>query len=180
METNNYQDDIEKAVVFIYIVLNTYYNDIYKKNPDFNFQNKKKVVDSLNHYDYFLKLIYKIRMRFQDVLITNLDFRDCIRKFDNETTFFYLDPPYIVKEKYYSLEFTEKDHLDLFELLKNTKSKFLLSYSENEFIENLYKDFYIQKIEYKSYLNKGKEKVYHELLIRNYDDIIQVENYTLF
>ena len=73
--------------------------------------------------------------------IENLDYKDIIEKYDSESTFFYVDPPYFGKEEYYiNHDFSKKTHRELAEVLNNIKGKFLLSYYYFDGIEDLYKD----------------------------------------
>jgi DNA adenine methylase len=61
--------------------------------------------------------------------VETMDFEDFIKKYDNEKTFFYLDPPYYNTEKYYSNhDFNKDDHERLANVIKNIKGKFALSY----------------------------------------------------
>jgi site-specific DNA-adenine methylase len=57
-------------------------------------------------------------------------------------TLFYLDPPYYKKEFYYKNHnfLNPQNHIDLSNILKNIDGKFLLSYQNNDFIIDLYKD----------------------------------------
>ena len=75
------------------------------------------------------------------VNIDCLDFRDCIKNWDTEQTLFFLDPPYMntISQGYYG--FTDQDHEDLATLLASVKGKWLMTYTENESLRELYKDF---------------------------------------
>jgi len=122
-----------------------------------------------------LKDIEKVRKasdRLQNVFIENLDFEKLIAKYDSETAFFYLDPPYYKKEKLY-----ERDGAALFdaherlaEVLKNIKGKFLLSYNDVPYIRELYNapGINIETVE-SAYTMSGKPTKCIELLISNYD-----------
>ena len=71
--------------------------------------------------------------------IYNLDYKDIINKYDSESTFFYVDPPYMGKEEYYiNHDFNKETHKELAEFLNNIKGKFLLSYYYFDGIEELY------------------------------------------
>lgn len=71
--------------------------------------------------------------------ILNLDYKEVIDKYDSESTFFYLDPPYMGREKYYiNHDFSENSHYELASMLKNIKGRFLLSYYYFDGIEELY------------------------------------------
>jgi DNA adenine methylase len=63
--------------------------------------------------------------------VENLDFDTVIQKYDSESTYFYLDPPYWKTENYYSNhDFDRGDHERLARTLHQVKGKFSLSYYE--------------------------------------------------
>ncbi len=71
--------------------------------------------------------------------IYNIDYRGIINKYDSTETFFYVDPPYKGKEKYYiNHEFGSNSHLELAEMLNNIEGKFLLSYYDFDGLRELY------------------------------------------
>jgi DNA adenine methylase len=96
-----------------------------------------------NEFDIFkIKwLHYKNKLKRIDS-ISNMDYKDIISKYDSESTFFYIDPPYKGKESYYiNHNFNEESHIELSETLNNIKGRFLLSYYYFDGIEDLYKRF---------------------------------------
>ncbi len=89
-----------------------------------------------------LERLSKIHERLKNVVILNTDFRELIKRFgDKENTFFYFDPPYYGINEYY-IKFTKQDHIDLLEMVKNMKAKWLLSNYPNKLYDELLKDFY--------------------------------------
>lgn len=103
--------------------------------------------------------------RLKNVLIENKDFEDLIKVYDRPSSFFYLDPPHHTTEKYYDIEFTEDDHKRLASQLSQIQGKFLLSYNDDMFIRDLYKDYTIISLSRNNNISSGSFK---ELLIRNY------------
>lgn len=81
-------------------------------------------------------LFEALAKRMQGVMIEHLDFREVIKKYDSEEALFYVDPPYVGREKYYAGGFTEKDHRELASLLNN--AKVILSYYTDPLILDLY------------------------------------------
>lgn len=74
--------------------------------------------------------------------ILNLDYKEIINKYDSKETFFYLDPPYMGREKYYiNHSFSEESHYELASILNNIKGRFVLSYYYFDGIEELYQNF---------------------------------------
>jgi DNA adenine methylase len=71
--------------------------------------------------------------------VENLNYIELIKKWDSESTFFYVDPPYMGKEKYYiNHDFTENSHKELASVLNNITGRFCLSYYHFDGLEELY------------------------------------------
>ena len=115
----------------------------------------------------------------KNITVKHLDFTKSIKK--NKQKLMYLDPPYWIKSKLYGekgdLNFQEKDHLALFEILKKTK-KWILSYNDSKKVREIYHDYQIVPVEWaygmKNYngpttKNKKKKKMpkSSEVLILN-------------
>jgi len=104
---------------------------------------------TLSIYNDINKELYnKISNQYKNdnsILCFNLDYKEIIKKFDSINTFFYCDPPYFQKY-YYEYNFdADEQHIELANILKNIKGKFLLSYQDRKFITDLYQDFKIDK-----------------------------------
>ena len=118
-----------------------------------------------------LENIYAVAKRLQTTVIENKDFENLIKVHDRQDTFFYLDPPYVETEGYYTAGFSKEDHMRLYNCLKEVKGKFLLSYNDCEFIKELYKDYTIVE---RTRLHSMAQRFhagsqFRELLIANYD-----------
>ena len=104
----------------------------------------------------------------------NMDFKDVIDKYDSESSYFYLDPPYWKTENYYSNhDFDRNDHQRLAETLHGVSAKFSLSYYDFPLLHEWFpKDVY--RWESKDFAKaasatKGKtQNKGTELLILNY------------
>jgi DNA adenine methylase len=121
--------------------------------------NKKNLFTSIEY-------LREIHYRLKDVVIENKSYNDIIRVYDRPNALFYLDPPYYQTEKYYDNIFTNDDHVNLRDILLNIKGHFILSYNNDKFITDLYSDFIIEKVSRNN--NMGKDKLYEEVIIRNY------------
>lgn len=99
----------------------------------------------------------------KNIEINKMDYKGIIDKYDSDETFLFLDPPYNVKNahKYYRIN-DNFNHEQLRDVLVNTKSKWLLTYNDDEYIRELYKDFNIQSIK-----RKIASVTYNELYITN-------------
>ncbi len=106
--------------------------------------------------------------------VENMDFESVIKKYDSESTYFYLDPPYWKTENYYSNhDFDRNDHERLANVLHQLKGKFSLSYYEFDLLHE-----WFPKPQYRwetkefakaAAATKGKtQNLATELLILNY------------
>lgn len=89
------QNDIERALAYFYVINASFFGKVGK-----GFATSK----ATNHaHAYFNKiaLLKRIHRRLRNVVVEDLDFRECIKRYDSDKTFFYLDPPhlYISTEK---------------------------------------------------------------------------------
>lgn len=99
-----------------------------------------------------------------DFEITNLDFRDVLKK----EGMAYVDPPYFMtlekNFRYYYHLLTQQDHHDLSVLLKQRES-WLLSYDDHPSAREFYKDFEILNLEVNRPMGKHTRN-FSEILIR--------------
>jgi len=106
--------------------------------------------------------------------VENMDFADVIKKYDSETTYIYLDPPYWKTENYYSNhDFDRQDHERLANVLSGVKGKFSLSYYDFDLLHDWFpeNDYTWVKKEFvkAAAAKKGKTQTKgEELLIMNY------------
>jgi len=117
----------------------------------------------------------KYREHFDKItFVENLDFEDVVKKYDSETTYFYMDPPYWKTENYYSNhDFDRTDHERLANCLKQIKGKFSLSYYDFEILHTWFPEenyrWERKKFAKAASAKKNiKQNMGEELLILNY------------
>lgn len=125
-----------------------------------------------NGYISACQLLGAFAERMRGVMIESKDFRVIIPKYDDEHTLFYVDPPYVGREKYYAGGFSEQDHRELAKLLHDVKGKVVLSYYSDPLVSELYGDWYQEKFDaYKQVVgHEGIETATEELLLMNFDN----------
>ena len=106
--------------------------------------------------------------------VENMDFADVIKKYDSESTYIYLDPPYWKTENYYSNhDFDREDHERLAKVLQDVKGKFSLSYYDFELLHTWFPEskytWTMKEFAKAASAKKGvTQNMGQELLIMNY------------
>lgn len=164
-------DDLERAVRFFF--LNR--SGIAKGNADEGFCTNtgwrhSHSTNTAKAYYNAVQIIRDFGKRMKNVMIDNRDFREIIRVWDASHTLFYVDPPYIGREKYYAGGFTEQDHRDLAEMLRNAKGKVILSYYDDPLLDELYSEWYREKFQATRQVVNGDNNLAVELLLMNFDN----------
>ena len=88
------------------------------------------------NYDTWSKLpesVINVYEKWRRVFLENLDYRELIDKWDDETTTFYLDPPYEgVESDYYEVNKSDGfDHEEMFTILQSIKGSYAVSYYDD-------------------------------------------------
>lgn len=93
--------------------------------------------------------------RMRGVTIENLDYQECIRRYDSPGTLFYCDPPYLNTEGYYGKgNFALQDHHALAKFLHDAKGNAMITHYQNGLDEELYQGW--NKYTFESF--KGSSK----------------------
>lgn len=78
-----------------------------------------------------LPLFHEVHMRFREVQVENLDFRECFKDYDSSQTTFYIDPPYY-ENNIYAVAFNKQDHLEMLDKVFSLKGFVALSGYKND------------------------------------------------
>ena len=176
------ETSIIKAALFIFLN-KTCFNGLYRVNKSGKFNvpaGKYKnplICDKEN--------LINISKRLQNVIMRSCDYHD-VESFADENTLIYFDPPYrplnvtSAFTSYTENQFNDDDQIELakfYKQLSNKGAKVLLSNSdphnvnyEDNFFDDLYSEFNIQRITAVRLINSKAEKRGNvtELLIKNY------------
>lgn len=159
IENNAKLTDLQKAARYLYIIKCSFGST--KSSFATAPKSINNIIDKLPIY----------QKRLSKVIIENRDFEQLIKTYDRPKALFYLDPPYVDTEKYYSaFDFKTSDHKRLNTLLKTIKGRFILSYNDCEFIRELYKDYNIVSINRLNLLSANTKNgtSFKEVIIKNY------------
>ncbi|MFQ3611040.1 MAG: DNA adenine methylase [Fimbriimonadales bacterium] len=121
--------------------------------------------------------LFYIADRLLRVQIENLPAEEVIRKYDNEQTLFYCDPPYVHEARgdtnAYAYEMTNEEHIALAQILRCVKGKVAISGYRCELMDDLYRDWYLTEAPPKTC--HSVKTVRREALWTNYDPKEAVE-----
>ena len=152
-ETPNY----DLAAKYMFLQTNMFGGNAVENKSKMYVETKRKL--KFHRYvEKFTKAQYLDKMK--KLKTENMDCRDLIRKYDDEKTFFYIDPPYFNMEDYYANNsFGYNDHMELLELISNMKGKFALSYYYFKELEDILPRSKFYWHEEKTYTINGLSKV---------------------
>jgi len=166
--------DFDLAWKYVYIATQTFSGIIGPKVKMVDLKGKYKP----KYYSFTDRLKNKkFQKKLDKVRVNNVSYDILFENEDTENTFWYVDPPYYGTEKLYGFHsFTKEHHENLMKCLKNTKSKWILSYYEfPELLEWFPEDQYRwERKDYKkaSMATPGKKQsVGTEVLVMNYSNI---------
>ena len=121
------------------------------------------------NYELISKTLTQTKERLKRTYIENLHYSKLIEKYNKEDALFYCDPPYYNHENDYGKGiFSKDDHDKLYELLSNTKGKFVLSINDVPYIRVLYNKYNIKEVDTVYTTAKTSKKKVTELLITNF------------
>jgi DNA adenine methylase len=115
-----------------------------------------------------METIRALNIRLDRACIEHLDWKECIRRYDRPTTFFFLDPPYTeCKPKMYD-GWTNANVQELRDILGRAQGKWLVTLNDTAPIRAIFAGCAIKRVTRAMGINNRTpvQKVYHELIIR--------------
>lgn len=166
--------DVQRAHRFYYIIMAGWGGELHY--PRF----QTSITDG-GHGNRLIGALKTLRQRLQPihdrlrtVIIENLDWQECVDRYDRQGTVMYLDPPYPGNKCNYSHNMREWDAHDLlFDRLKKTKCKWILSSYDKPEICDQFEQASITSVQSSSGMNtekNGNTRVMNkEILITNFE-----------
>jgi DNA adenine methylase len=117
-----------------------------------------------------LEAIRQLAVRLNRVLIEDLDWADCVRRYDREATFFFIDPPYIGCSATSYQPWTAADAMKLRETLRTLKGRWVLTFNDCPDVRKIFAGYRMTPVDRANALRnmqgQGTGKRYHELIIQ--------------
>ncbi|MEQ1814383.1 MAG: hypothetical protein ABL860_08045 [Candidatus Nitrotoga sp.] len=100
----------------------------------------------------------------------NLDWKNCIKRYDREHTFFYLDPPYWQVEGY-GVPFEFDQYEAMADIMRNCSGKMMVSINDHPDIRRIFTGLIMHElgIKYSVANAHGQPIESRELVITNYE-----------
>jgi DNA adenine methylase len=117
------------------------------------------------------KTLLAARQRLSTVVLENLPWQDCLRRYDRSHTFFYADPPYW-KTEGYGVPFGIEQYEQLAEFMRTCAGRVMLSINDHPDIRSTFPDFIVHETGIRYNLASDTEcrkNEVTELVITNYE-----------
>jgi DNA adenine methylase len=167
-------DEIERAHRFYYLIMAGWGGEL-------NYPRFQTSITDGGHGNRLIGALKTLRervdpvhQRLSTVIIENLDWRECIQRYDREGVVMYVDPPYPGNGVNYAHNMRDWDeHYELASALSSTQSKWILSSYDNPEVRDLFKQYHLIPVTTSSGMRKAKNNtervIVREVLIVNYD-----------
>lgn len=154
--------DIQRAARFLYLMRQSFGG---KVGSVFGVSPGHSPRFSLARLEPILEEAYE---RIDGVVFEQLDWSELVRRYDTDSTLFYLDPPYHGGENDYGKGmFSRSDFVRMADLLRGIKGSFLLSINDVPEIRQIFDGFILDEVRLTYTVSKGAGKKVGELIISN-------------
>ncbi|ADH65436.1 D12 class N6 adenine-specific DNA methyltransferase (plasmid) [Allomeiothermus silvanus DSM 9946] len=122
---------------------------------------------------YLKGRIRPVHERLKTVIIENLDWKECIERYDRPETVFYVDPPYPGNGvNYFHNMWGWEDHQELADRLIKAQGKWVLSSYDDPWVREMYKGFHVLSVQAYSGMRTKKDAnsrvLNEEVLVMNF------------
>lgn len=108
-------------------------------------------------------------LRLASTYIENLDWKECVKRYDRPHTFFYMDPPYWETEGY-GTEFPFSEYVAMADLMRSLQGKAIVSINDHPAIREVFAGFHMESLDITYTVGGGaKATPRKELVIWSWD-----------
>lgn len=157
--------DIQRAARFFYLQKNAFGGKVTGRS--FGVRNDGPPGFNLLRLEQDLS---DAHLRLARVVVENLDWRECMRRYDGPATFFFADPPYWQTEGY-GVPFGLEQYHGLADQMRQAKGKVLLTVNDHPDMRTAFEGFRIKRLKTSYSLGRSgasKAQERFELAIRNW------------
>jgi DNA adenine methylase len=154
--------DIQRAARFYYLQRHCFGARL--QNPSFGTSTSNPAVNLLR----IEESLSEAHLRLSGVTVENLDWKDCIQRYDRPHTFFYLDPPYWQMADY-GAPFEFEQYGQMAEVMRHCQGKMMISINDHPEMRRLFADFSGHTLETTYTLNRtDNSKKRREWVVMNW------------
>lgn len=95
-------------------------------------------------------------IRLSRVVIENLDWLDCMRRYDTASTFFFCDPPYW-KTEGYGTAFGMEQYMSLADFMRQAKGRALLTVNDHPDMRTAFEGFRVKRLSTRYSIGRAAE-----------------------
>ncbi|CCD28940.1 D12 class N6 adenine-specific DNA methyltransferase [Candidatus Glomeribacter gigasporarum BEG34] len=126
--------EIQRAARFYYVHRHCFGAQL--RNPSFGTSASRSAINLLR----IEESLSEAYLRLSGVTVENLDWQDCIQRYDRPHTFFYLDPPYWQMAGY-DIPFEFEQYERMAEVMRNCQGKMMVSINDHPEMRRVFAGF---------------------------------------
>lgn len=167
-------NDIERAHRFFYLIMAGWGGELNYPRFQTSIQDGGHGNRLVGAIKYLRERLEPVHQRLRTVIIENLDWKECIERYDRPHVFMYIDPPYPANGVNYVHNMRDwQEHTALSKRLHEASCQWMLSSYDNAHIRQLYADCFIVPVLSSSGMRKARHNTQRvkiqEVLIMNFD-----------
>lgn len=139
-------------------------------------ENGRRDIKQIGRWPNRLRALKWFGDFFSTTVIENMDFADLISRYgQSRSTVVYCDPPYVGTENYYSVPFSQGDHVMLAHQLQDLPAAVVVSYYDCDLVRDLYREHTWEWNRIRSHRGRNR----NSLGSRETDDLVLVKEAAL-
>lgn len=165
LNNKEYNDNVEQASIFFYLN-KTAFSGKWRVNSKGEFNSSYGYYKTEN----FKKLDTNCSNALINTSIENKDYKDIINRYKyDESAFIFLDPPYLECDSFYTSDQNfENIYVHVRDFLVDAKCKVMMVVKENDYINDLFKEYIIDRYNINYRHNAKSQKIHTHVVIANY------------
>lgn len=167
------KSEVEKALFFVIKSMQSQGFCLNRKNGWKRDTGSREAAYAVRYWNELPEVLAIMAERLKEAQIENVPAIELIKAFNRENVLIYADPPYLPSLRsrtQYRHEMTEREHIELLQVLKKSKAKVMISGYECELYNDLLTDW--KKLQIQAKAQGGAERT--EILWLNYEPATQI------
>ncbi|AXQ78552.1 DNA adenine methylase [Streptococcus chenjunshii] len=171
---NKPNNEVDKAVNFIIRSTMSHGFRVFEKSGWKRDVSGRESAYAVQHWNRLPETVREMAVRLKGVQIENRPALQLIEEFSRPEAVIYIDPPYILStraRKQYSHEMTDNDHIELLELLNQSKAQIILSGYTSDLYDRYLSNW--ERLEFSATAERGLPRT--EVLWMNFQPAQQLD-----